>query len=250
MYPSLICRQTDCLSDSYQSFPLPETILIEEATASSWVITSEGLSHHYNDTVEKSRSGNPVVRGLIYLPASSTVTSDLRFVRKGETVKSISFNSTFLQSNLQELPPDEYSVFLDNIQLEKDVKFKLGGVYTIVGANVQNKVAGRTITVTTPNSMHMMWLLPQYIIITIAEVMFSVTGLQFAFTQAPKSMKSLLQAGWLLTVAFGNLIVVIISEVSIFDRQVSDGIQFWKALEQGKTTFTSLQYFCSDLIQY
>jgi solute carrier family 15 oligopeptide transporter 1 len=39
------------------------------------------------------------------------------------------------------------------------------------------------IEVTPYNSIHMMWLLPQYFIITAGEVMFSVTGLQFSFTQ-------------------------------------------------------------------
>lgn len=41
--------------------------------------------------------------------------------------------------------------------------------------------------------------------------MFSVTGLEFSFTQAPESMKSVIQGCWLLTVAFGNVIVVIIT---------------------------------------
>jgi len=39
------------------------------------------------------------------------------------------------------------------------------------------------IEVTPANSVHMLWLLPQYFIMTVAEVMFSVTGLQFSFTQ-------------------------------------------------------------------
>jgi len=33
-------------------------------------------------------------------------------------------------------------------------------------------------------------------------------------------MKSVLQAGWLLTTAFGNLIVVIVAEAKFFDSQV------------------------------
>ncbi|EDO29495.1 predicted protein, partial [Nematostella vectensis] len=53
--------------------------------------------------------------------------------------------------------------------------------------------------------------IPQYVVITAAEVMFSVTGLGFAYSQAPNSMKSVLQSFWLLTVAFGDLIVVILS---------------------------------------
>lgn len=67
----------------------------------------------------------------------------------------------------------------------------------------------------------MLWLLPQYICITTAEVMFSVTGLEFAYSQAPVSMKALLQGFWSLTVAFGNLIVVIIAGAKISDSQVS-----------------------------
>jgi dipeptide/tripeptide permease len=33
-------------------------------------------------------------------------------------------------------------------------------------------------------------------------------------------MKSVMQSAWLMTVAFGNLIVVIIAEAQIFDKQV------------------------------
>jgi dipeptide/tripeptide permease len=66
----------------------------------------------------------------------------------------------------------------------------------------------------------MLWLLPQYIIITMGEVMFSVTGLEFSFTQSAVSMKSILQACWLLTVAFGNVIVVVIAEAKFFESQV------------------------------
>lgn len=40
------------------------------------------------------------------------------------------------------------------------------------------------------------------------------------FSQAPASMKSVVQAAWLLTVAFGNLIVVIVADLEIFKYQV------------------------------
>ena len=38
--------------------------------------------------------------------------------------------------------------------------------------------------------------------------------------QSPESMKSVLQAAWLLTVAFGNLIVILIAEAKAFNDQV------------------------------
>jgi solute carrier family 15 oligopeptide transporter 1 len=40
--------------------------------------------------------------------------------------------------------------------------------------------------------------------------MFSVAGLQFSYTQAPESMKSVIQGCWQLTVAVGNIIVTIV----------------------------------------
>nr|XP_053644505.1 peptide transporter family 1-like isoform X2 [Cherax quadricarinatus] len=71
-----------------------------------------------------------------------------------------------------------------------------------------------------------MWLIPQYFIITVSEIMFSITGLEFSFTQSPSSMKSVLQAAWLLTVSFGNLIVVIIAEAKFFKSQAMEFFLF------------------------
>ncbi|KAJ3592270.1 hypothetical protein NHX12_007398, partial [Muraenolepis orangiensis] len=62
------------------------------------------------------------------------------------------------------------------------------------------------------NHVHIGWQIPQYVLITVGEVMFSITGLEFSYSQAPGNMKSVLQAGWLLTVAFGNIIVLIVAE--------------------------------------
>lgn len=38
--------------------------------------------------------------------------------------------------------------------------------------------------------------------------------------QAPSNMKSVLQAGWLLTVAVGNIIVLIVAGAGHFSKQV------------------------------
>lgn len=197
-----------------------------EAKATSWVITPLGLGHSYKDMVDKPEKGKPMVRALIYL-APGLNNATLKLLRKDKTVVSIPVSSQFSQSELQKIEdPSEYDVYLDKILLEENVPFKSGGVYSVVGSHIEHnneaKIAGRTVTVTQPNSLHMAWMLPQYVIITMAEVMFSVTGLQFAFTQAPVTMKSLLQAGWLLSVAFGNLIVVIIKGSRPFERQVSN----------------------------
>lgn len=48
------------------------------------------------------------------------------------------------------------------------------------------------------------WQLIPYFLMTLSEVLVSITGLEFAYTQAPKRMKSIVMSFWLLCVSFGN----------------------------------------------
>jgi len=63
------------------------------------------------------------------------------------------------------------------------------------------------------NRVHIMWLLPQYVVVTVGEILFSITSMEFAYSQAPPSMKSVLQALYLMTTAVGNLITMVIVEI-------------------------------------
>ena len=54
------------------------------------------------------------------------------------------------------------------------------------------------------------------------QVMNSVTGLEFAYTQSPKSMKSVLQSFWLLTTCLGNILDVFFVEISMHPTQVEN----------------------------
>lgn len=38
-------------------------------------------------------------------------------------------------------------------------------------------------TMSPPNTVNMLWLIPQYFLISVAEIMFGVAGLEFSFTQ-------------------------------------------------------------------
>jgi proton-dependent oligopeptide transporter, POT family len=64
------------------------------------------------------------------------------------------------------------------------------------------------------------WQIFAYVVLSAAEVLVSITGLEYAYTQAPKSMKSTMTAIWLLTVAAGNLFVALIN------GNISDGGYF------------------------
>ena len=49
------------------------------------------------------------------------------------------------------------------------------------------------------------WQILAFAILTASEVMVSITGLEFAYTQAPKKMKSVIMAFFLMSVSLGNL---------------------------------------------
>jgi proton-dependent oligopeptide transporter, POT family len=61
-----------------------------------------------------------------------------------------------------------------------------------------------------------LWQLPQYLFLTTGEVLVSVTGLEFSYTQAPRSMKSTIMSIWLVTVAIGNLLTAAVSALNRF----------------------------------
>jgi proton-dependent oligopeptide transporter, POT family len=55
------------------------------------------------------------------------------------------------------------------------------------------------------------WQLLAYALQTLAEVMVYLTGLEYAYQQAPPSMKSTIMSFWLLTVSTGNYFVSLIN---------------------------------------
>nr|ACX49753.2 oligopeptide transporter 1 [Perca flavescens] len=94
-----------------------------------------------------------------------------------------------------------------------------------------------------PNTIHMAWQIPQYFLITAGEVIFSVTGLEFAYSQAPSNVKSVLQAGWLLTVAVGNIIVLIVAEAATLSDQWAEYILFASLLLVVCVVFAIMAHF-------
>ncbi|XP_071775663.2 solute carrier family 15 member 2 [Centroberyx gerrardi] len=93
-----------------------------------------------------------------------------------------------------------------------------GASYTVILMEESGEIVAHMMEDVKANNVHIAWQIPQYVLITAGEVMFSITGLEFSYSQAPANMKSVLQAGWLLTVAFGNVIVLIVAEGAGLDQ--------------------------------
>lgn len=61
------------------------------------------------------------------------------------------------------------------------------------------------------------WQILAYTLLTASEILVSITGLEYAYTQAPKSMKSTIMAFFLMTVFVGDIFV------SILNTNIEDG---------------------------
>jgi len=188
------------------------------------------------EPLKKSISGQPRVGFIVNLDDSVTnegnVTLRPKHVSAGDftLLNNVTYGDNRLgQTAYMEIEVGTYEVFVPRadgkVNLDDpagEIQVLLGGCYTVLiqrSFNQSGEDFLLPIEVTPANSVHMLWLLPQYFIMTVAEVMFSVTGLQFSFTQAPARMRSVMQASWLLTVAFGNLIVIVVAEAKAIDRQ-------------------------------
>jgi dipeptide/tripeptide permease len=56
------------------------------------------------------------------------------------------------------------------------------------------------------------WQLLAYVVLTMAEVLVSVTCLEFSYTQAPKKMKSFIMSLYLLSVSAGNFLTAFVNK--------------------------------------
>ncbi|XP_072478172.1 solute carrier family 15 member 1 [Notamacropus eugenii] len=123
-------------------------------------------------------------------------------------------------------------------------RLEFGSAYTYVITKCDaNGLEFKNFVDIEPNTVNMALQIPQYFLLTCGEVVFSVTGLEFSYSQAPSNMKSVLQAGWLLTVAVGNIIVLIVAGAGQFSEQWAEYILFAGLLLVVCVIFAIMAYY-------
>ena len=58
-----------------------------------------------------------------------------------------------------------------------------------------------------PGTVWFGWQVIPFVLLTVSEIMVSITGLEFAYTQRPNRVKSTIMGFWLLTIRVGNVFV-------------------------------------------
>ncbi len=76
---------------------------------------------------------------------------------------------------------------------------------------------------------HILWQVLAFVVLTAGEVLLSVTHLEFAYTQAPKKMKSLVMCTYLGSIALGNVFTA--------------GVNFFIQNPDGSLKLTGASYF-------
>jgi solute carrier family 15 (oligopeptide transporter), member 1 len=94
----------------------------------------------------------------------------------------------------------------------------LAGVSFLISAVLESQI--------DKHNLHMAWLFPQYFVMSMGEILITIPLMYFSYTEAPESMKSVLQAFRLLTIAFGNLFVTMIAGLKLFDSQAYEFLLF------------------------
>lgn len=147
---------------------------LNDQNSSEWVLQARDLDLHflgYTFLPEQVQSANPVLV-LIYIPL---------------------FNYVILP-------------FLErrNIRLSAYKKIGIGFFLTALSFGI---IYWLQFQIDRGASPAVGWQLLAYVVITAGEVLVYQTGLEYAYTKAPASMKSTIMAFWLLTISLGNLIV-------------------------------------------
>ncbi|XP_026231342.1 solute carrier family 15 member 2 [Anabas testudineus] len=168
------------------------------------------------DTITKDENGSPLLRFFNTQPEAINLTvGQESFHVPGDY--SVSPNQTVPRSEYPDVSCISQSEECSDLNLGL---LDFGASYTVILTNESDTIVPHKMEDVQANNVHIAWQIPQYVLLTAGEVMFSITGLEFSYSQAPANMKSVLQAGWLLTVAFGNVIVLIVAEGA--------GLEQWK----------------------
>ena len=80
--------------------------------------------------------------------------------------------------------------------------------------------------INTHDKVHILFLVPQYAVLVMAEIMVYIPCMNFAYNEAPSNMKSVMVAFVYLTMAVGNLFMVFISGSRLFESQIHEFLFF------------------------
>lgn len=124
-------------------------------------------------------------------------------------------------------------------------RIKLGGMLARINIGkflcfIAFCIATYVETVIQEHQISVLWLVPQWIILALSENIVYVALMNFAYSEGPTSMKSVLTGCVFTTMAIGNLLVTLISGAKMFSSQVYEFMFFNVILLMAMAVFSVL----------
>ncbi|MCA9285264.1 MAG: POT family MFS transporter [Phycisphaerales bacterium] len=94
-------------------------------------------------------------------------------------------------------------------------KISIGFFVTVAAFGISGLIETWITQGLTPN---IVWQILAYVLLTAAEVMVSITCLEFSYTQAPPQMKSLIMSLYLLSVSAGNAFTALVNRFTMDEK--------------------------------
>ncbi|KPP80338.1 solute carrier family 15 member 1-like [Scleropages formosus] len=237
--PDFLTYETMEINVTFNNSP-PVTFDLKKSLRQTLLITPNITdSYLIDDLTEKPALAKNDIRFVNGLSANVSVKAD------SEDLGVITPSSA---SNYIQFPKASVTfviTYINGSQCKYSTQFGFGSSYTFLisskSGNCQESIVA--IEDIKPSTIPMAWQIPQYFLITMGEVVFSVTGLEFSYSQAPSNMKSVLQAGWLFSVAVGNIIVMIVAEAGTLPLQWAEYLLFASLLVAVCIIFSIMAYF-------
>jgi dipeptide/tripeptide permease len=134
------------------------------------------------------------------------------------------------------LPLCDYVLYplLDRLKLgsllqKMTIGLLLGAVSISIAAFIETKIQ--------TNSISILWLIPQYLIFAISDNFVFISHMRFVYTEASENMKSVMTASVYLVMASGDLIVIFVSGLKIFESQFNEFLFFAAILVAAMVAF-------------
>lgn len=189
---------------------------LKARTAVSYFVDHGGVVEFY-DEPQKSRLGYPVVRVLVNSKEAKRMDI-IDVLAKNQPMpfagSASHIGRILTRSSMYDIRIDGTTTTLLDLQQ--------GSVNTVLVTEMApNHYRSNVVVVTQPNSVHMFWQLPQYIVIALGGAMYVVVGISFTYSEGPANMKAVMQSLWLLTIAFGHIFDIFIVGAKFFESQAS-----------------------------
>lgn len=220
---------------------IPMFWAIFDQTGSAWVLQADRMNREFMGVTwlqAQVQAVNPIlilllipIFAYVLYPLTSKylfVLTPLRKIGIGLFLTVAAFSlSALIEQEIVNLAPQAASLLWASLGMTGEASYE--GLLEAMRIAQAQGVDPSVVSAALAGMPNIGWQFLAYVILTAAEVMVSITSLEFAYTQAPKKMKSFIMGIYFLGVSLGNLF--------------TSGVNWFIQSPDGSTKLDGVQYY-------